>query len=519
MRCKVRSLSVVLLVMAFLIAQGLAGVASAADSGGYGSPAPAPAASGGYGSPAPAPSSGGYGSPAPAPAPRAATALRLRPRPARAATVHPHRLPPPPRAATALRRPPAQFGRVRFTRAGSRRRLGRLRLSGARRPARAATVRRHPAPAAKIKPGLRLRRHGPPQPLQKRKPRPPPEAQPAAYRRVWQLPRRPGGRTSGRSGRRPGRHSGRRPGRRSRPTDEEWASRCRFRLSVHRTALRRPDGLGPSARPLLHEHRLPRHDLHQGVRHVPGFPDRAAREHRRRQHSLRRRRHQAHGPAVLADRAHHRRPALRHGHGARRRLRQRHLVPRRRRAARLLRRGGRLLRRHCDDAGRHFEALLRLVEKVHDHRERGSLQTLADLRRQHRRQVGLHRGRGRRGLHRHPAGEALRDQEGQGLLLVGHRPADRPDLGALPVGLREVRRPARHRARALVHDPDPRAVLHPLHRRFALVLLPELRAREPQAHLGRDLHHRGADRGLPLRPRPQGVLLEDPARPEGTPRP
>jgi uncharacterized membrane protein YedE/YeeE len=59
--------------MAFLSVFGLARVASSADSGGYGSPAPAPAAaSGGYGSPAPAAkpaaSSGGYGSPAPAPA-------------------------------------------------------------------------------------------------------------------------------------------------------------------------------------------------------------------------------------------------------------------------------------------------------------------------------------------------------------------------------------------------------------------------------------------------------------------
>ena len=41
-----------------------------ATSGGYGEPAPAPAASGGYGAPAPAPAaSGGYGSPAPAPKP------------------------------------------------------------------------------------------------------------------------------------------------------------------------------------------------------------------------------------------------------------------------------------------------------------------------------------------------------------------------------------------------------------------------------------------------------------------
>jgi len=77
MRRMGRSLVVVHLVVAFLSMQGLAGIASAADSGGYGSPAPAakPApSSGGYGSPAPAASSGGYGSPSPAPAPKPAPA-------------------------------------------------------------------------------------------------------------------------------------------------------------------------------------------------------------------------------------------------------------------------------------------------------------------------------------------------------------------------------------------------------------------------------------------------------------
>lgn len=73
MRRNSRALVVVILVFVFLSAQSLAGIATAADSGGYGSPAPAatPApSSGGYGSPAPAPAaaSGGYGSPAPAPA-------------------------------------------------------------------------------------------------------------------------------------------------------------------------------------------------------------------------------------------------------------------------------------------------------------------------------------------------------------------------------------------------------------------------------------------------------------------
>jgi uncharacterized protein len=65
-----RSSVVVLVVTALLNVPGLMRISWAADSGGYGSPAPAPS-SGGYGSPAPAkpaPSSGGYGTPAPAPA-------------------------------------------------------------------------------------------------------------------------------------------------------------------------------------------------------------------------------------------------------------------------------------------------------------------------------------------------------------------------------------------------------------------------------------------------------------------
>ena len=78
----------------------------------------------------------------------------------------------------------------------------------------------------------------------------------------------------------------------------------------------------------------------------------------------------------------------------------------------------------------------------------------------------------RRDPHRHLAGEALRDQEEQGVLLVGDRRVHRPDLGALTLGLGEVRRPEQLRARPLLHDADARALFHPLHRRVALALLP-----------------------------------------------